>query len=160
MWPRHAWVPVGFDSRAEWPEPAAAISDSVGAQASARTLLCVDDEPGILAALRRVFRSPGYRVLTAASGEQALEILEREPVGVVIADMSMPRMDGLTLLGIVHERWPDTARLLLTARSRDDAEVSAARDGEICGWITKPWDQSGILASVRHAFARHARTLT
>ncbi len=121
------------------------------------TILCVDDEPAILAALRRVFRPHGYRVLTAASGEQALEILEREAVSVVISDMSMPGMDGPTLLELVRARRPEVVRLLLTGRSGGDADTTAIGRGEIYRCIAKPWDESVLLVTVRHALARHSR---
>lgn len=121
------------------------------------TVLCVDDEPGILAALRRVFRPYGYRVLTASSGEDALELLEHELVSVVISDMSMPGMDGPAFLDVVRRRWPDTVRLLLTGHSGADVGIGADGDGAIFGYIAKPWDEDVILVTVRHAFARHSR---
>jgi DNA-binding NtrC family response regulator len=123
----------------------------------AQTVLCVDDEPGILAALRRVFRPYGYRVLTASSGEDALELLEHEGVSVVISDMSMPGMDGPAFLEVVRRRWPDTVRLLLTGHSGVDAGIGAGADGALFGYIAKPWDEDVILVTIRHAFARHTR---
>ena len=124
----------------------------------AQTILCVDDEPGILAALRRVFRPCGYRVLTAPSGEDALELLEHEAVSVVISDMSMPGMGGPAFLDVVRRRWPDTVRLLLTGHSGVDAGMGAGADGAIFGYIAKPWDESVILVTIRRALARHSRT--
>jgi CheY-like chemotaxis protein len=121
------------------------------------TILCVDDEPAILAALRRVFRPHGYRVLTAACGAQALEILEREAVGVVISDMSMPGMDGPTFLDRVRSRWPDTVRVLLTGHSRDDSKIEAIGGAEAYRRIPKPWDEGAVLVTVQHAFARRSR---
>jgi response regulator RpfG family c-di-GMP phosphodiesterase len=121
-----------------------------------QTVLCVDDEPGILAALRRVLRPYGYRVLTASSGEDALKVLERQGVSVVISDMSMPGMDGPAFLDVVRRRWPDTVRLLLTGHSAIDGGVKACTDGEIFGYIAKPWDEDVFLVAIRHAFARHS----
>jgi response regulator RpfG family c-di-GMP phosphodiesterase len=68
---------------------------------SGATLLCVDDEPNILSALRRLFRANGYRVLTAESGALGLEVLEKEQVDLVISDMRMPVMDGARFLAQV-----------------------------------------------------------
>jgi len=78
------------------------------------SVLCVDDEPSILSALRRVLRAEGCRILTASSGAEALALLEAEPVDVVVSDMRMPVMDGARLLAEVRARWPGTARVLLT----------------------------------------------
>ncbi|MDB5790775.1 MAG: chemotaxis protein CheY, partial [Massilia sp.] len=76
--------------------------------ARAGTILCVDDEPNILSALRRLFRSQGYEVLTAQSAREGLAVLEARPVDVVISDMRMPGMDGVQFLEQARARWPDT----------------------------------------------------
>ncbi|MDP2197129.1 MAG: response regulator, partial [Sulfurimicrobium sp.] len=78
------------------------------------TLLFVDDEPNILSALRRLFRPHGYKIHTAEGGAQGLELLEREPVDLVISDMRMPNMDGAQFLEQVRHKWPDIVRILLT----------------------------------------------
>ncbi|WP_239467234.1 response regulator [Rhodoferax koreense] len=59
------------------------------------TLLAVDDEPNILAALRRVFRATGWRILTAGHAQAALALLATEPVNAVLSDMRMPDMNGV-----------------------------------------------------------------
>lgn len=117
-------------------------------------ILCVDDEQNILAALLRVFRPHGYQVSTAASGDQALLMLEQEPVDVVISDMRMPGMDGTALLEQVRTRWPQTVRLLLTGHSDIDATIGAINRGEIHRYIGKPWDESELLLIVRQALER------
>jgi len=120
------------------------------------TLLCVDDEPNILAALRRLFRTSGYRVLTAGSGAQGLEILQKERVDVVISDMRMPEMDGARFLGLVRAEWPATLRMLLTGYSDIRSIQDAINRGEIYRYITKPWDDQDLLLLVRHALERSA----
>ncbi|MDL2355773.1 MAG: response regulator [Pseudomonadota bacterium] len=121
------------------------------------TLLCVDDEPNILAALRRLFRPAGYRVLVAESGAAGLLVLENDSVDLVISDMRMPEMDGAQFLEQVRARWPDTIRLLLTGYSDVGAILAAINRGEIYRYITKPWDDNDIQLVVRHALER--RTL-
>src|SRR5471032_3066624 len=120
------------------------------------TLLCVDDEPNILSALRRLFRARGYRVLLAESGAQGLQILEQEAVDLVISDMRMPEMDGARFLAQVRQRWPDTLRLLLTGYSDIQSIQDAINCGEIYRYITKPWDDNHMLLLVRHALERRA----
>ncbi|WP_296001231.1 HD domain-containing phosphohydrolase [Rugamonas sp.] len=124
--------------------------------AAPATLLCVDDEPNILSALRRLFRARGYRVLLADSGAQGLAILEQEAVDLVISDMRMPEMDGARFLAQVRQRWPDTLRLLLTGYSDIQSIQDAINCGEIYRYITKPWDDNDMLLLVRHALERRA----
>lgn len=121
------------------------------------TLLCVDDEPNILSALRRLFRPLGYKVLTAESGPAGLDLLAAEAsVDLIISDMRMPDMDGARFLELVRERRPDTIRLLLTGYSDISSILAAINRGEIYRYITKPWDDNDILLVVRHALERRA----
>jgi response regulator RpfG family c-di-GMP phosphodiesterase len=117
-------------------------------------ILCIDDEPNILASLVRVFRPHGYVVTTATSGDDALAMLEREPVDIVISDMRMPGMDGTAVLEQVRARWPDTVRLLLTGHSDIDATIGAINRGEIHRYIGKPWNEAELLLIVRQALER------
>lgn len=120
------------------------------------TLLCVDDEPLILSALKRVFRSTGHRVLTAESGAAALEMLACESVDLVMSDMRMPVMDGAQLLEQVKERWPHIVRLLLTGYADVNSTIAAINRGQIQRYITKPWNDDEIQLVVRDAFERLA----
>ena len=121
-----AMSPANGQSLAPTPGPGAAAVPAAPA-----TLLCVDDEPNILASLRRLFRAKGYRVLLAESGALGLEVLETEQVDLVISDMRMPEMDGARFLAQVKERWPDTVRLLLTGYS----DIQSIQDAINCGEI-------------------------
>ena len=132
--------------------PAIAQPDSAPGPA----ILCVDDEPNILSALRRLFRGQGYRVLTAESAKAGLELLDREPVDLVISDMRMPEMNGADFLEIVRARWPATLRLLLTGYADVQSILGAINRGEIYRYITKPWDDGDIVLVVRHALERVA----
>jgi response regulator RpfG family c-di-GMP phosphodiesterase len=118
------------------------------------TLLFVDDEPSILSSLRRLCRPQGYRVLVAESGAAALEILEREPVDLIVSDMRMPQMDGAQLLAIVRERWPEVVRLLLTGYADISSTIAAINHGEIHRYIAKPWDDQELLLSLSDSLKR------
>ena len=126
------------------------------AAAAPPTILCVDDEPNILSALRRLFRPHGYRMLTADSGAAGLAVLESEPVDLVISDMRMPQMDGAQFLARVRQRWPGTVRLLLTGYADIQSILDAINQGEIYRYVTKPWDENDIVLVVRHALERRA----
>jgi response regulator RpfG family c-di-GMP phosphodiesterase len=131
---------------------------SIAATGAARagTILCVDDEPNILSALRRLFRTQGYEVLTGESARAGLEILEAREVDLVISDMRMPEMDGVQFLERARALRPDTLRLLLTGHADVRLILDAINRGEIYRYITKPWDDTDIMLLVRHALERKA----
>lgn len=89
-------------------------------------ILVVDDEKMVLAVMERVLKaSLPCEVLTAGDGVTALKKLEQSKVDVVISDVSMPGMDGTELLQTVHELYPDTVRLIFSARSGGEAALRA-----------------------------------
>ncbi|MDO9236882.1 MAG: response regulator [Aquabacterium sp.] len=135
-------------------QPAYDTGDVVDTPALARqrSVLCVDDEPNILSALKRLYRSTGYQVFTAESGTLALALLESEKIDLVISDMRMPVMDGAQFLGQVRERWPRITRVLLTGYADVTSTIAAINQGQIHHYITKPWHDEEMLLVVRHAF--------
>ncbi len=120
----------------------------------APTVLFVDDEPGILSSLRRLFRPHGYTILTAGGGAEGLAVLENEPVDLVISDMRMPEMDGARFLEQVRQRWPQVVRILLTGYADVSSTIAAINRGEIYRYIAKPWDDQEIVLTVREALER------
>lgn len=128
-------------------------SDSGAASGNgpAATLLFVDDEPSILSSLKRLFRPHGYRIFTAEGGAEALEIMEREHVDLVVSDMRMPAMTGAQFLQQVYERWPDCVRILLTGYAEIADTIDAINKGHIYRYISKPWEDNDITLSIRHA---------
>jgi response regulator RpfG family c-di-GMP phosphodiesterase len=119
-------------------------------------ILCVDDEPSILSALRRLFRANGFQVIAAESGQHGLTLLETESVDLVISDMRMPEMDGVVFLEHVRQRWPDILRLLLTGYADVTSIMGAINRGEIYRYIAKPWDDNDIILTVRGALEKSA----
>lgn len=117
--------------------------------APAWTLLAVDDEPNILAALRRLFRPTGWRVLTADHAQEALELLAAEPVDAVLSDMRMPGMNGVQLLERVSVGWPGTARLLLTGEADLGSTIAAINRGRLHRYVTKPWNDDELVLTLR-----------
>ena len=103
-------------------------------------ILCVDDEPNILSALRRMFMLAGFVVEEATSGAQALQKLEQNEFHLVLSDMQMPEMNGAELLAQVRQRWPKVMRLMLTGTSDLKTAISAINEGEIYRYLTKPWN--------------------
>jgi response regulator RpfG family c-di-GMP phosphodiesterase len=133
-----------------------ATKPDVAPPAPAFTVLCVDDEPNILAALKRALRGAGFGALTAGGGAEALEILEKLPVDIVLSDVRMPGIDGAQLLEQVHARWPHVVRILLTGHADQGSTVSAINRGRIFRYLSKPWDEHDLLAALHEGAERLA----
>jgi len=86
------------------------------------SILVVDDEPGLLGLTSEILRGQGYTVLTAGSAKQALQILEDEPVDLVLSDVIMPDMDGFELVAIIQENYPDIKIQLASGFTGDHEE--------------------------------------
>lgn len=119
-------------------------------------VLLVDDEPGVLSALRRLLRPTGYRVFTAESAAAALELLASVEVDVVVSDMRMPNMNGAEFLAAVKALYPDTVRILLTGYSELDSAVHAINEGGVYHYLNKPWDDQELLLTLRNAVEQRA----
>lgn len=101
-------------------------------------VLFVDDDQNVLSGAARVLRRH-FVLVTALGPEQCLAAIEKDgPFSVVVADMNMPGMDGLTLLSKVRAASPGTAAILLTGDADLSAARAALRDGAISGVLTKP----------------------
>ncbi|KZN16239.1 MULTISPECIES: HD domain-containing phosphohydrolase [Pseudomonas] len=116
-------------------------------------LLLVDDEESILNSLRRLLRGQPYEVLLATSGAQALEIMAQQPIDLVMSDARMPNMDGATLLAHVHQRYPDTLRIMLTGYADPSVIIKAINGGQIHRYISKPWHDEEMLLTLRQSLA-------
>jgi len=118
----------------------------------AHTVLFVDDEVNILRALQRLLRQEEMNVLSTDRASEALEIVAREPVQLVVTDQRMPEMSGVDLLSKVRERQPDVVRMLLTGYTEIGVAVDAINRGQIFRLVTKPWNDDELRASIRQAF--------
>jgi len=116
-----------------------------------RTVLFVDDEIEILNSLKRLLRAEPYQSFFAESGQEALGILEREAIHVIVTDLGMPEMDGLTLLKQVQERYPDIIRLVLSAHGDRDSILNAINRGNVYRYIYKPWDNVELKLTIKQA---------
>jgi type II secretory ATPase GspE/PulE/Tfp pilus assembly ATPase PilB-like protein/DNA-binding NarL/FixJ family response regulator len=119
-------------------------------------LLLVDDEPGVLAALRRVFQRQNYQLHFARNGIEALKILEQHEIQLVISDFLMPEMNGSELLARVRERWPDTIRIMLTGHANTEAVMGSIKEGAVYRFILKPWNDDDLRLTIALALEQHA----
>lgn len=118
-----------------------------------RSLLLVDDEENIVAALRRLLRAEGWLLLSATSAEQALQLMARHEVDVILSDQRMPGMTGVELLRRVRELYPETIRLVLSGYTELQSITDAINEGAIYKFLAKPWDDEQLRSHLREAFA-------
>lgn len=117
-----------------------------------RTILLVDDEENILAAMKRVLRREGYRILTAGGGQQGLELLAANEVDVIVSDQRMPNMTGVEFLRRAKVTHPETVRIVLSGYTELQSITDAINEGAIYKFLTKPWDDDQIRANIAEAF--------
>ena len=116
-------------------------------------ILACDDERDIVSALRIYLTSDGYQVFEAYSGIQALEVLQKEDIHLVLLDVMMPQMDGLTALARVRQV-SNVPVILLTAKSEDTDKILGLNVGAD-DYVTKPFNPVELLARVRSQLRRY-----
>ena len=117
-------------------------------------VLYVDDEKPNLAVFKGMC-GDDFSVLTAASGQAALELMRQQPVSVLLTDQMMPGMTGVELLEKVEKEFPNTVRLLVTAYSDLQAAEDAINRGHARRYLRKPWDPESLKAELRDALSIH-----
>ncbi len=113
-----------------------------------RVVLCVDDEPRVLAALVRALRLEPYEILGVGGPAEALGLLERHPVDVVLSDERMPGMSGSEFLYQVREILPAAGRILVTGYPGSEVLVRSVVVGADFVMM-KPWDELQLKRSIR-----------
>ncbi|MBR9979799.1 MAG: Flp pilus assembly complex ATPase component TadA [Desulfatitalea sp.] len=139
--------------------PAAVADPATPAAAGdghAYTILFVDDEVNVLKAMARIFRQERYRLLTAGSGREALDLLRtHSPVHVVVSDHRMPGMSGADLLKAIKAEYPATIRIMLTGYADVDAVMGAVNEGAVYKFITKPWNDHDLRLTISLALEQY-----
>lgn len=115
-------------------------------------VLFVDDESNVLSSIKRAVIEESYASFFAGSGAEALALFEKHQFSVIVTDMRMPVMDGLTLLKIVKEKYPKTVRVVLSGYTQLSQMLVTINQGEIFKFITKPWNtEHELLPIIRQA---------
>jgi len=114
-------------------------------------ILIVDDERRMADIAGMVLGRDGWDVRQASSGDAALVSLDERPADVVLTDLRMPGMDGLTLLSRIRDEHPDVRVVLMTAFATVATAVQALRDGAF-DYLQKPFDNAALVATVRRAY--------
>ncbi|MHB0868785.1 MAG: response regulator [Chloroflexota bacterium] len=132
--------------------------DRIGVEAPA--ILLVDDEESILSALKRVLRREGYRILACSSGVDAMSLLEESgsAIGVVVSDFRMPGMNGVEFLSRVRAYHPATIRIILSGYADAEMVQSAINQGEVYRFVSKPWDDEELKATIRASIQQFEAT--
>jgi len=121
---------------------------------SARTILVVDDVEENCEILRRRLEKAGYAVETAHNGREGIDRLKRSHIDAVLLDISMPVMDGVTMLGQIQGDpcLSDTPVVMLTAAEDLDTALVCLREGA-AGYLTKPFNMEQIRVQLENCFA-------
>ena len=120
-------------------------------------IMVVDDEPANLRLLERLFRRD-YHVIVAASGQEALQLLEQHDVALLITDQRMPGMTGIELLKRTAEFRPHMVRIILTGYTDIGALVEAINCGQVYKYFTKPWNNDQLRLTVERALEHYETT--
>lgn len=137
------------------PEPREASDSGTGRGSLVphpRTVLVVDDEPDMLENMCRIFRRSPFACVCvlARNGHEALAVLERDPPDLVLTDLRMPGMDGLTLLRQIRRVAPRTPVIIFTAYATESAAEEAFHAGA-AAFLAKPFSAAQLLGTVQQA---------
>jgi two-component system, probable response regulator PhcQ len=114
-------------------------------------ILLVDDEPNIIASLKRSLRKEKFDIFSANSALEALSLLEKTNIDVVISDEQMPGMLGSEFLALVRKKYPETVRIILTGQASLQAAIRAINQGEIYRFLMKPCNDVDLVVTIRQA---------
>jgi DNA-binding NtrC family response regulator len=114
--------------------------------------LIVDDEPHIINSLMRELHAEKYRILTSSNAEVALQIVRDNRIGVILSDLVMPGMDGITFLNHARLIDPDAIHIVLTAHGTFESVVRSVTKSPIFRYIAKPWSSSDMKSTIASAF--------
>ncbi|MEA4848707.1 MAG: HD domain-containing protein [Clostridiaceae bacterium] len=114
-------------------------------------ILVVDDELQILASLKRILNDEPYCILSTDSPVEAIEILQKNKIDVMVSDQRMPDISGLELLKYSKTISPGTVRILMTGYSDIGVVISLINEGDIFYYISKPWDNENFKTVVKKA---------
>lgn len=114
------------------------------------TILYVDDEEQNLVSFRATYRRD-YKIFTANSGKEGLELMAKNTINLVITDQRMPEMTGIQFLEKVIPEYPDTIRMVLTGFSDIEVIIEAINTGRVFRYINKPWDDTELKMTIENA---------
>jgi len=114
-------------------------------------ILYVDDEVNNLTSFKAMFRVK-YNVFTAISADDAMKIMETQPIEIIVTDQRMPNMTGVEFLEKVLEKYPEPMRILLTGYADMNAVIDAVNKGKIFHYLSKPWNEEELDGTIQRAY--------
>lgn len=114
-------------------------------------VLYIDDEPNNITSFRAAFRRT-FNIYSAESAEEGRNILEIEPIEVILSDQRMPKMTGIEFFQSILTTHPDPIRILITGYTDINAVIDAINIGQVYKYLTKPWIEHEVKSSILNAF--------
>lgn len=115
-----------------------------------KNILFVDDELSILKSIKRMFFKSGYNIFLAEGASEGLEVLKNNKIDIVVSDVKMPEMDGLTFLEEVKKYYPSIDRIVLSGFVEIDSVLKAIIKGIAFDYITKPWENEVLTEKLNY----------
>ena len=121
-----------------------------------KSVLIVDDDQGVLNALKRLFIGEGYTIHTADCAGKGLELLEREKIDLILSDQKMPGMSGIEFLEKTVENYTDVIRIIMTGYAELGDAIRAVNSGCVYKFIQKPWNNDDLKITVKRALEQYS----
>lgn len=115
-------------------------------------LLIVDDEPMIIESLKRLFRKQPLTLFCAGSAKEGLELFQMNDIGVVLSDLQMPEIDGLTFFEEIRKINTNAIQILMSGNATLEHAIAAINRLQLFGCIAKPWDDIELVQSIKNGF--------
>src|SRR6266480_6297957 len=119
-----------------------------------QVVICIDDDPPVLSAIRRLLRHEPYEVLTTLDPAEVIRLVTSREVNLIVADQRMPLMLGTELLKTVRQHSPGTICVILTGHADLSDIAGAMNDGAVDRLIRKPWDDADFRKMIRELLDR------
>ncbi len=118
-------------------------------------LIIVDDEKNVLNSLRRLFRKEAFEMFLTTDHVEAMEVLARNSVKVVMSDQKMTKITGIEFLKTVKDKYPKVVNILFTGYADLKMATEAINKGEVYRFINKPWNDDGLKSAVKEALNKY-----
>lgn len=117
-----------------------------------KKILVIDDEQIVRISCERTLGGEGFEVKSASNGKEGIELLEKEQFNLVLLDLKMPDLDGIEILKMIKEKWPETKIIMITGYSTVETAVKTLKLGAF-NYLEKPFTPDILLETTRDALS-------